>query len=114
MMHGDDDGVRVGLDLSLPPVECLAGHHAARIAAEVASADGLRGFVDVAHHQEQQVADTEAVAFPGPFDREGAFVVMHAGVPGVGARRVVSGCAIPSVSAAQSALFAMPATKCTK
>jgi hypothetical protein len=41
------------------------------IPTERPATDFLRRFVDVAHHQEEQVADPERIAFPGAFDRNG-------------------------------------------
>src|SRR5207342_2199189 len=50
--------------------------------------DFLRRFVDVAHHQEEQVADPEGIAFPRPFDWKGALARIHAGELGVLARGI--------------------------
>lgn len=83
VVGGDDDGIGVGLDLLLPPAEGRAGDNAAGVAAhlavEVATAEFLRRLVDVAHHQEEEVADAEAVAFPGAVDGVGAARGVDAG-----------------------------------
>src|SRR4030095_1713798 len=62
VMCADDDRGGVFRHGILPPAEGIAAHYTARIAAEGAAPDLLRRFVDVAHHQEQQVADPERVA----------------------------------------------------
>src|SRR5262245_19425880 len=69
MVSRNDDLVAVGFDHSFPPLERLAADHPTRIAAQRAAADLLRWFIDVAHHQEQQVADAERVPLPGAFNR---------------------------------------------
>ncbi len=68
MMRGNDDGRAVLLDHALPPAERLAAHHAAGVSAKCASTDFLGRFVDVAHHQEKEIADSERISLPSPLD----------------------------------------------
>src|SRR5713101_2833207 len=65
MMCADADRGPILLDHSLPPSKSLATHDAARVSAERTATDFLRRFVDVTHHQEQNIPDSKRVPLPG-------------------------------------------------
>jgi hypothetical protein len=69
MVGGDDDGICMAFNQLCPPLKGLTGNHHSRISPEIAATDGLRGLIDITHHQEQDVADTKGVSFPGPMSR---------------------------------------------
>ena len=69
----------IRLDHVLPPAERIATDGTAGISTERSTPDFLRRFVDVAHHEKEQVADPEGITLPRPFDWKGALARVHAG-----------------------------------
>jgi hypothetical protein len=66
-----------------PPAKGITADHSSRIAAQVATADGLGRFVDIAHHQEQNIAYPKGVPLPRTLDLAGPFLWVHTGEFGV-------------------------------
>jgi hypothetical protein len=62
-----------------PPFERLCCYDSRRIAAQIATANRLRRFVDITHQQEQNVADRERVTLPGPLDLIATLGAVHSG-----------------------------------
>ena len=56
-MRSDGDPGAILLDYAFPPAKRLAADDAAGISNKRPATDFLRRFVDIAHHQEEQVAD---------------------------------------------------------
>src|SRR5713101_8388029 len=88
MMCADDDRRGILIDHSLPPAEGFAAHHATGISAKRPSSYFLRGLVDVAHHQEKQIARAKRIALPGTVDWKRPLRRLHMRELGVFARGV--------------------------
>src|SRR5437868_7775927 len=88
VMRADDDRRGILLDHLPPPPEGFSTNYPARVSAERAAPDLLCRLVDVAHHEEEEVADAERVMLPGAVDRKRSAARIDAREPGVLAGRI--------------------------